>query len=584
MKNLFIVLVLILLTSAASFAQDVTGDWNGKLNANGAELRLVLHITKNTDGTLKATLDSVDQGANGIPVSSATLKNSQLSLKVDAVSGAYEGKVNADASEIAGTWTQGGSLELNFHRGGIATKPAPKPAKASNIDGDWLGTLDTGMGTLRVVLHIANTEDGLRATMDSPDQGAKGIPVTSITRTGSSLRFETKSISGTYDGTISADLNAVSGTWTQFGKPLPLSLKRVKSASELELRRPQNPVKPYPYKEEEATYKNPAANIELAATLTIPRGQGPFPAVLLMSGSGPHDRDESLMGHKPFLVLADYLTRKGIVVLRADKRGVGRSGGEYSKAVIADFASDADAGVAYLRIRPEVDPHRIGLLGHSEGGVEAPLSAAHNPDVAFVVMMAGMGVPGDKLLPEQMRLIEQAAGKSPDEIQKDLAVQRDLLTTVEKDKDDSVLEKDVREKLTGKVPDAQIGMQIKTISSPWFRDLLAYDPAPTLSKLTCPVLAINGEKDVQVPPQQNLPVIRKALEAGGNKNYEVDELPGLNHLFQTAKTGGIGEYSEIEETMSPVAMEKVASWILKQAASVQPAREGTPNGSSTGGF
>jgi hypothetical protein len=216
--------------------------------------------------------------------------------------------------------------------------------------------------------------------------------------------------------------------------------------------------------------------------------------------------------------------------------------------------------------------------------VEAPLSAAHNPDVAFVVMMAGMGVPGDQLLPEQMRLIEQAAGKSPDEIQKDLAMQRDLLATVEKDKDDSVLEKDVREKLTGKVPDAQIGMQIKTISSPWFRDLLAYDPAPTLSKLTCPVLAINGEKDVQVPPQQNLPVIRKALEAGGNKNYEVDELPRLNHLFQTAKTGGIGEYSEIEETMSPVAMEKVARWILKQAASVQPAREGTPNGSSTGGF
>jgi dienelactone hydrolase len=580
MKSGLTIVSLLFLTTF-SFAQDVTGDWNGKLNANGAELRLVLHITKNSDGSLKATLDSVDQGANGIPVSSATLKDSKLSLKVDAVSGAYEGKVNADASEIAGTWTQGASLELNFHRGGIATKPAPKPAKASDIDGDWLGTLDTGMGTLRVVLHIANTEDGLRATMDSPDQGAKGIPVTSITRTGSSLRFETKSISGTYEGSISADLNAVSGTWTQFGKPLPLSLKRVKSASELELRRPQNPVKPYPYKEEEVTYKNPAANIELAATLTIPRGKGPFPAVLLISGSGPHDRDESLMGHKPFLVLADYLTRKGIVVLRADKRGVGKSGGDYSKAVIADFASDADAGVAYLKTRPEVDPHRIGLLGHSEGGVEAPLSAAHNPDVAFVVMMAGMGVPGDQLLPEQMRLIEQAAGKSPDEIQKDLAMQRDLLATVEKDKDDSVLEKDVREKLTGKVPDAQIGMQIKTISSPWFRDLLAYDPAPTLSKLTCPVLVLNGEKDVQVPPQQNLPVIRKALEAGGNKHFEIDELPGLNHLFQTAKTGGIGEYSEIEETMSPVAMEKVASWILKQTAS---AGEITRGGSATAGF
>jgi dienelactone hydrolase len=584
MKNLSVVFAFTLLTCAVTFAQDITGDWNGTLNANGAELRLVLHLTKNSDGSFKATLDSVDQGANGIPVAATTLKDSQLNLKVDAVNGTYEGKVNAAASEIAGTWTQGTALPLTFHRGGIAVKPHPKPALPSNIDGDWLGTLDTGMGTLRVVLHIANTEDGLSATMDSPDQNAKGIPVTSITRNGSSLKFEVKTIGGSYNGTISSDLAAFSGTWTQLGKSWPLALKRVKAASELERRRPQNPVKPYPYREEEVAYKNPDAGIELAATITIPPGKGPFPAVLLMSGSGPHDRDEILMGHKPFLVLADYLTRKGIVVLRADKRGVGKSGGDYSKAVMADFASDADAGVAYLKTRPEVDPHRIGLVGHSEGGVEAPMSAAHNHDVTFIVMMAGTGVPGDQLLPEQMRLIEQAAGKSPDEIEKDLVVQRDLLATVEKDKDDAVLEKDVREKLAGKVPEAQIGMQVKAVSSPWFRGLLVYDPAPTLSQLTCPVLVLNGERDVQVPPEQNLPVIRKALEAGGNKNFEIDELPGLNHLFQTAKTGGIGEYSEIEETMSPVAMEKIASWILKQAALAQPAQEITRSGPATGRF
>jgi hypothetical protein len=199
-------------------------------------------------------------------------------------------------------------------------------------------------------------------------------------------------------------------------------------------------------------------------------------------------------------------------------------------------------------------------------------------------MLAGTGVPGDQLLPEQMRRLEEAAGKSKDEIDKDVAVQRDILAIVEKDKDDAALDKDLREKLAGKVPDAQMGMQIKAVSSPWFRGLLQYDPAPTLSQLTCPVLVLNGEKDVQVPPEQNLPPIRKALETGGNKNFEIDELPGLNHLFQTAKTGGIGEYSEIEETMSPVAMEKVASWILKQAAPAQPAREVTRNGSVTGGF
>jgi pimeloyl-ACP methyl ester carboxylesterase len=565
MQKLFTILAFIAVTSGLSFAQDIFGDWNGKLTIGQAELRLVLHVTKGADGSLKATLDSIDQGTNGIPVNAVTLKDSKLDLTVDAIHGTYTGKVNTDASEIDGTWTQGGSLELDFHRGGIAMKPAPKPAKPSDIDGDWLGTLDTGMGKLRLVLHITNTQDGLMATMDSLDQGANGLPVNSITRTGAELKVEMKSIGGSYDGTISADLSTFNGTWTQGGKSFPLALKRVKKAAELELRRPQNPVKPYPYAEEEVSYSNPAAKIELAGTLTIPPGKGPFPAVLLIVGSGPHDRDETLMGHKPFLVLADYLTRKGIVVLRADKRGVGKSGGDYAKAVMADFASDAEAGVAYLKGRAEVNPHKIGLVGHSEGGIEAPMAATHDREVAFIVLMAGPGVPGDEILQQQVVLIGRAAGKSQADVEKDAAIQKEVLATVKKDEDDAALEKELRVVMAGKVPEAQIGMQIKLVSSPWFRDFLKYDPATTLSKVTCPVLDINGEKDLQVPPEQNLPAIRKALAAGGNKNFEVDELPGLNHLFQRAKTGGVGEYGDIEETMSPVALEKVASWILKIA-------------------
>ncbi len=331
MKQVFVILC-ILSAATVSSGQDIVGDWNGKLKVGEAELRLVLHISKGDDGSLKATLDSIDQGAPGIPVNAITLRDSKLDLTVDAVHGIYAGKVNADASEIDGTWTQGGSLELNFHRGNMAAKPA-KAAKPSDIDGDWMGTLDTGMGKLRLLLHITNTEDGLTATMDSLDQGANGLPVTSITRTGASLKFEMKGIGAAYDGTISADMGTFNGTWTQGDKSFPLAFKRVKNAAELELRRPQNPVKPYPYREEEVSYNNPVAKIQLAATLTIPPGKGPFPAVLLIVGSGPHDRDETLMGHKPFLVLADYLTRKGIVVLRADKRGVGKSGGNYSQAV-----------------------------------------------------------------------------------------------------------------------------------------------------------------------------------------------------------------------------------------------------------
>ncbi len=563
------VLICAVLLYAAAFAQaqNIAGDWQGTLSANGAELRLVLHIVQNADGTYKATLDSVDQGANGIPVTSIAIKNASLNLTIDAVHGTYEGKVSADASKIEGMWTQRQALPLTFKRAAAPIKTEHKPAKPSDIDGDWLGTIDTGMGKLRVVFHITNTEDGLIATLDSLDQGANGIPATSVSRNGSSLKVEVKSINGSFDGKIGGDLNVIDGTWTQMGNSFPLVLKRVKNSGELERRRPQNPAKPYPYKETEVSFDNKAAGVTLAATLTAPPGAGPFPAAVLITGSGPHDRDETLMGHKPFLVLADYLTRKGIVVLRADKRGCGKSKGDYAAATTIDFASDADAAVAYLKTRAEVNQHKIGLIGHSEGGIVAPMAAAGNPDVAFVVMMAGPGVRGDEILPAQLILISEAAGESHDKAEKDAADERTMLALIESEKDDAALNKELREKLAGKIPEGQIDAQIKTITSPWFRQFIAYDPAPTLRKLTCPVLAINGEKDLQVPPDQNLPVIRKALADAGNKNFEVDELPGLNHLFQAAKTGAVSEYAEIEETMAPVALDKIATWIVKQTAS-----------------
>jgi pimeloyl-ACP methyl ester carboxylesterase/uncharacterized lipoprotein YmbA len=563
------VLICAVLLYAAAFAQaqNIAGDWQGTLSANGAELRLVLHIVQNADGTYKATLDSVDQGANGIPVTSIAIKNASLNLTIDAVHGTYEGKVSADASKIEGMWTQRQALPLTFKRAAAPIKTEHKPAKPSDIDGDWLGTIDTSMGKLRVVFHITNTEDGLIATLDSLDQGANGIPATSVSRNGSSLKVEVKSINGSFDGKIGGDLNVIDGTWTQMGNSFPLVLKRVKNSGELERRRPQNPAKPYPYKETEVSFDNKAAGVTLAATLTAPPGAGPFPAAVLITGSGPHDRDETLMGHEPFLVLADYLTRKGIVVLRADKRGCGKSKGDYAAATTIDFASDADAAVAYLKTRAEVNQHKIGLIGHSEGGIVAPMAAAGNPDVAFVVMMAGPGVRGDEILPAQLILISEAAGESHDKAEKDAADERTMLALIESEKDDAALNKELREKLAGKIPEGQIDAQIKTITSPWFRQFIAYDPAPTLRKLTCPVLAINGEKDLQVPPDQNLPVIRKALADAGNKNFEVDELPGLNHLFQTAKTGAVSEYGEIEETMAPVALDKIAIWIVKQTAS-----------------
>ncbi|MFZ0804346.1 MAG: alpha/beta fold hydrolase [Terriglobales bacterium] len=563
MKPILILAAVVAATASFASAQDIVGDWQGTLSANGAELRLVLHITKNADGTLKATLDSVDQGANGIPVSSISLKDSRLSLGVDAVHGTYDGTVATDGKTITGTWSQGQGLPLAFKRAIAPVKTEPKLAKPSDIDGAWMGSLDTGVIKLRVVFHIINTEDGLTATLDSPDQGTKGLPVTSVTRDGASLKLEAKQIGGVFEGKIAADRSSIDGSWTQGGRSLPLVLKPVKDKSELERNRPQNPTRPYPYKEEEVSYDNTAQHVTLAATLTLPPGKKPFPAVLLITGSGPHDRDESLLGHKPFLVLSDYLTRKGIAVLRADKRGVGRSTGNVATATTADFATDAEAGVTFLKSRSEVNPRKIGLIGHSEGGVIAPMVAARDSDVAFIVMMAGTGVPGDALLAAQVEAIGLASGESPEEAAKGAAKEREILTLVETEKNEAVLEKRLKEKM-GDVPEARISAQIKQINSPWFRYFLTYDPATALRKVTCPVLAINGEKDTQVPPKQNLPAIRRALEQAGNKHFEVDELPGLNHLFQTAKTGAPAEYAEIEETMSPVALEKIADWILKQ--------------------
>jgi hypothetical protein len=562
------VLGLLFFAACLGHAQDITGDWQGVLSAGVADLHLVLHVSKDASGSLTATLDSVDQGAYGIPINSITLKDSKLNLDVEKVHGTYEGTVSADAYTISGTWSQGMSLPLEFKRATAEVKAGakPAPAKPSDIDGAWMGTLDAGGIKLRVVFHIKNTVDGLTATLDSLDQGMSGLPISSVTRDGASLKIEAKKISGTYEGKIAADLASIDGTWSQGGGSLPLLLKRTteKEQAELAPKRPQVPVKPYPYREEEVTYQNKTQNVTLAATLTIPQGKGPFPGVVLITGSGPQDRDESLMGHKPFLILSDYLTRHGIAVLRADDRGTGKSTGVFSKATTADFATDTEAGIAYLKTRTEVHPHKIGLIGHSEGGVIAPMIAARNKDVAFIVMMAGTGVPGDQVLPAQSEAIEVSMGKTPEEAAKDAAKEKDMLKPVETEKDEAVLEKELKEKMAGDVPEGAMGLQISQITSPWFRYFLTYDPTTALRKVTCPVLVLDGSLDKQVLPSQNLPVIRKALEEAGNKHFEIDELPGLNHLFQTAKTGSPTEYAQIEETMSPVALDKIATWIAKQ--------------------
>jgi len=441
------------------------------------------------------------------------------------------------------------------------------------IAGLWQGTLKVPNGELRVVFHITKATDGkLTATLDSPDQGAHGIAVEECTFRNGKLTLAAKTIGGGYEGVMKND-STIEGAWKQGGMSLPLQLKRIEKVEEA--RRPQEPTKPYPYKEEEVAFENKAAGISLAGTLTLPDNGGPFPAVVLITGSGPENRDEEVFGHKPFLVLADYLTRQGIAVLRCDDRGVGKSTGDYKTATTPDLATDALAAFEYLKTRKDIDPKRIGLLGHSEGGVIAPIVANEAPDVTFVVLMAGTGVRGDSVLMLQSQLVARAEGSPDSTVAKSGVVERAVLNIAMAEPDTAKAAARLRPLLRQSVAqpnpnDSQaaasvnqvIEQQIKQALTPWFRYFVSYDPRPALAKLKQPVLAINGEKDVQVAPKENLAAIEAALKAGGNKDHTVKELPGLNHLFQTANTGGVSEYAKTEETISPSALKLMGDWIL----------------------
>jgi hypothetical protein len=449
-------------------------------------------------------------------------------------------------------------------------------AKGPSLEGAWLGTLKVSAIELRVVFNLSVKPDGsLTGTLDSPDQGTAGIPISRIGVENERVTVEVKPIGGRYEGTLNADRSEMSGKWAQGGASLDLVLKRVKEVPKAV--RPQEPKKPYPYLDEEVTYQNAKGGFTLAGTLTMPQSGQPFPAVILITGSGQQDRDESVFGHRPFLILADYLTRRGIAVLRVDDRGVGGSKGDASQATSADFAQDVLAGIKYLKTRKEIDPQRIGLIGHSEGGIIAPIVATQSSDVAFIVLMAGTGVPGDVIVEKQIANLLKITGadqaaidaavRNRQRVHEIIKAETDPNST--KDKIGKIIKESIaalseQEKQALQSSEAAVDAQAQAAVSPWFRFFIRHDPKTALRQVKCPVLAINGELDKQVLPAENLPAIEQALREGGNSHFTVKELPGLNHLFQTAKTGNIDEYARIEETVAPLALETMAQWIEAQ--------------------
>ena len=440
--------------------------------------------------------------------------------------------------------------------------PAPAGAQdAPAIVGTWAGTLDAGgVGKFRIVFHLAEGDDGsLDATMDSPDQGTFGLAAGPVTIADGSIRIEVPVAAAHYEGSIVEGGQRVEGTWNQGGASLPLVLEPSEEAGP---NRPQEPEEPYPYEATDVGFESAAAGVTLAGTLTIPPGSGPHPAVVLVSGSGPQDRDETVFGHRPFLVLADHLTRRGIAVLRYDDRGVGESTGDISTAVTPDFADDAEGAVRYLRTLPAIDEQKIGIIGHSEGAIVAPIVANRSDDVAFVILLAGTGVDGRKLLVMQLIAINRAMGVSEEVTQERSALQVQLLGLLSTVQDDSTAAEQAREILAGAgVTGQAVDGQVAALLNPWMRYFLVYDPLPELRELQVPVLSIWGAKDMQVPPEGNREPVDQALRDSGNPDVTSTVLPDLNHLLQTAENGSPAEYVTIEETMSPVALDAISEWI-----------------------
>ncbi len=444
--------------------------------------------------------------------------------------------------------------------------------------GHWEGHVLVPGSPLGVAVDLAHDDAGWHGTIDIPLQGARGLALTDVMAGGDSLRFTIANVPGAprFQGVLadSAGTDLIRGDFTQGGRTVPFRLGRGRLPAP---RRPQHPVPPYPYREEEVGYES--GPVHLAGTLTLPAGKGPFPAAVLITGSGAQNRDEELFGHKFFLVLADHLTRAGIAVLRADDRGVGGSTGRNSRATTSDFADDALAGLRYLRGRPEIDPRRIGFVGHSEGGIVGPLAAARAPDeVAFVVMLAGTGVPLDEVLALQVERIERTGGAPEWRVAEEVARARLVCASLRAGADSAAVRFALRELLAvqaaarpdsasagGVTLDEETDGALRGMLSPWFRFAVRLDPRDALRRVRCPVLALNGSLDLQVDPDQNLPEIERALREGGNTDVTVRRLDGLNHALQTASTGHPSEYAQIEETMSPVALDAIRAWILDRA-------------------
>lgn len=561
-RSIVAVFALLIAASPASAQIKVVGDWHGVLQSPIGPMTLVISIAEDGQGGLRGELQSPDQGPGRMPLTTVSEANGRLTFTIKAAQISYQGEWVAAEQHWTGTFTQGAPMPLTLERG----LPPARPV-VDGLDGVWQGVVTRNGVDLRLVLRVATGARGTSVTFDSPDLGAAGLPVTGFARRGNNVTFAVPASGGRFAGTLSGDGARMTGPWTVPGQPdVEVAFVRTRDSASREARvRPQTPT-PFPYRAEDVSFGNPAAeDVTLAGTLTLPQGTGPFPAAVLITGSGPQDRDQTLLGHKTFAVLADHLTRRGVAVLRYDDRGVGRSTGAFGAATSADFATDARAAVEFLAKRPEIDRDGIGFIGHSEGGLVAQIAAAGNDRVKFVVMLAAPGTDMIQLMRTQERLLGLSQGVSEEDLARREPVIAEVFAAVAASTSAEDARRRVRAVLTAdalallKAPESRRDLLVQQMANDWYRYLLHYRPAVFLSRIHVPVLALNGSLDWQVPPDENLAAIRAAL--AHNSDVTIRKVDGLNHLFQTARTGALGEYADIEETIAPVVLEIVAEWI-----------------------
>ncbi|WP_039825961.1 alpha/beta hydrolase family protein [Nocardia testacea] len=431
----------------------------------------------------------------------------------------------------------------------------PGGAVDDRVRGQWHGAIEVPGAPVVVAVDFTGRTSG---RIDIPAERIAGRALAEVVAEPGRVEFGVPDVPGDarFAGRLDESADAIVGDFRQSGHSFGLRLNRRPVGAPA---RPQQPAPPYPYISEEVSY--PSGGITVAGTLTRPAATtGPLPAVVLIGGSGPQDRNEEIAGHRPFLLLADTLTRAGYAVLRTDDRGVGGTGGNLNQANYPDLAGDIEAGLRFLRARPEIDADRIGLLGHSEGGYLAPLVAARPENgIAFTILMAAPAVPGTEIILAQGRRTFLEAGATPDRLDAHLAFLRDWTAALRAGR----LTKAAR---LSETYNRTLPTELRTASealtgenTPYMAALVSYDPAPALSALRIPVLAFFGSRDVQVPPAQNEQPMRELLGAAPDATVTV--LDGLNHLMQPAVSGLPGEYETIETTIDPVALDTVTGWL-----------------------